>query len=124
MGPIKTDCIPEQFKFKPVLSCPVVVNFNSEAVTSDARLTLIAELDRKRKITSRLAQCFKDYRDVNRIDYSVENLIAQRIYGFNILFITVKINSYLNIFAVNRVWKKILKTILFSEPHIPKTKAN
>lgn len=81
MTPNKTDCIPEQFKFKPVLSCPIVVNFNGQTVTSDAGLTLIAELDRKRKITSCLAQCFKDYRDVNRIDHSVENLIAQRIYG-------------------------------------------
>ena len=62
-------------------SCPIVVNFNGQTVTSDAGLTLIAELDRKRKITSCLAQCFKDYRDVNRIDHSVENLIAQRIYG-------------------------------------------
>ena len=78
MAPNKTDCIPEQFKFKPVLSCPVVVNFRSETVTSAAGLTLIAELDRKRKITSHLAQCFKDYRDVNKIDHSVENLIAQR----------------------------------------------
>ena len=73
MAPNKTDCIPEQFKFKPVLSCPIVVNFNAETVTSDAGLTLIAELDRKRKITSRLAQCFKDYRDVNRIDHSVSS---------------------------------------------------
>ena len=81
MTPNQTDCIPEQFKFKQVKSCPVVVNFNGETVTSDAGLTLITELDRKRKITSRLAQCFKDYRDVNRINHSVENLIAQRIYG-------------------------------------------
>ena len=67
MAPNKTDCIPEQFKFKPVLSCPIVVNLNGETVTSDAGLTLIAELDRKRKITSRLAQC------VNRIDHSVSS---------------------------------------------------
>ncbi len=81
MTPQKTYCIPEQFKFEQVKSCPVVVNFKGETVTSDAGLTLIAELDRKQQITSRLAQCFKDYRDVNRIDHSVESLIAQRIYG-------------------------------------------
>jgi hypothetical protein len=81
MTPQKTDCIPEQFKFEPVLSCPVVVNFKGETVTSDAGLTLIAELDRKRGITSRLARCFKDYRDMNRVAHSVKSLIAQRIYG-------------------------------------------
>lgn len=81
MIPQKTDCIPEQFKFEPVLSCPVVVNFKGETVTSDAGLTLIAELDRKRGITSRLARCFKDYRNINRVAHSVKSLIAQRIYG-------------------------------------------
>ena len=81
MTPNKTDCIPEQFKFEPVLPCPVVVNCNGETVTSNAGLTLIAELDRKREITSRLAACFKDYRKQNRIEHSVSSLIAQRVYG-------------------------------------------
>lgn len=81
MTPQKTDCIPEQFKFEQVKLRPVVVNFNGETVTSDAGLTLIAELDRKREITSRLAACFKDYREQNRIEHSVSSLIAQRVYG-------------------------------------------
>lgn len=53
MTPNQTDCIPEQFKFEQVKSCPVIVNFQGETVTSDAGLTLIAELDRKREITLR-----------------------------------------------------------------------
>lgn len=81
MTPQKKDCIPEQFNFEQVKSCPIIVNFKAETVTSDAGLSLITELDQKQKITSRLAQCFKDYRDINRIDHSVESLIAQRIYG-------------------------------------------
>lgn len=81
MTPNKNDCIPEQFRFERVNSCPVVVNFKGEPVTSDAGFTLIAELDRKRKITSRLARCFKDYREPNKILHPVHSLIAQRIYG-------------------------------------------
>lgn len=81
MTPNKNDCIPEQFRFERVNSCPVVVNFKGEPVTSDAGLTLIAELDRKREITSRLARCFKDYREPNKILHPVHSLIAQRIYG-------------------------------------------
>lgn len=77
----KTDCIPEQFKLEQVKLRPVVVNFNDETVTSDAGITLIAELDRKREITSRLTACFKDYREQNRIEHSVSSLIAQRVYG-------------------------------------------
>jgi hypothetical protein len=81
MTPQEIDCTTEQFKFEQVKSSPIVVNFQGEIVTSDAGLTLITELDRKQQITSRLARCFKDYRDINRIDHSVESLIAQRIYG-------------------------------------------
>lgn len=81
MTPNKNDCIPEQFRFEQVNSCPVVVNFKGKPVTSDAGLTLIAELDRKREITSRLARCFKDYREPNKILHPVHSLIAQRIYG-------------------------------------------
>ncbi|MEH2006549.1 MAG: transposase [Nostoc sp.] len=81
MTPNKNDCIPEQFIFGLLKSCPVVVNFKGEPVTSDAGLTLIAELDRKREITSRLAKCFKDYREPNKIRHPVTAIIAQRIYG-------------------------------------------
>lgn len=81
MTPTSTDCIPEQFKFEVEKSRPVVVNFKGGTVTSDAGLSLIAELDLKRKITSRFATCFKDYREPNRIEHSVQNLIAQRVYG-------------------------------------------
>ncbi|BBD70718.1 transposase (plasmid) [Nostoc commune HK-02] len=81
MTPNKNHCIPEQFVFGQVESRPVVVNFKGEPVTSDAGLILIAELDRKREITSRLAACFKDYREPNKVLHPVHSLIAQRIYG-------------------------------------------
>ncbi|MDJ0796402.1 MAG: transposase [Calothrix sp. MO_167.B12] len=74
MTPDKNHSIPKQFIFGQEKSCPVVVNFNGEPVTSDAGLTLIGELDRKREITSRLAACFKDYRDPNKVLYPVHNL--------------------------------------------------
>jgi hypothetical protein len=60
MNPTSTDCIPEQFQFKRVESRQVIVNFKGGTVTSDAGLTLIADLDQKLKITSRLAVCFQD----------------------------------------------------------------
>jgi hypothetical protein len=73
--------LPKQFKFELPKSPPVVVNFQGGQVISDAGLSLIAEIDRKLQITSRLAVCFKDYRKPNRIDHSIESLITQRIYG-------------------------------------------
>lgn len=81
MTPTSTDCIPEQFQFKRVKSRQVIVNFQGGTVTSDAGLTLIADLDQKLKITSRLAECFQDYRQPNRVEHSLESLVAQRVYG-------------------------------------------
>jgi hypothetical protein len=76
-----TRSIPKEFRFEQPKSPPVVVNFNGGQVTSDAGLNLIAELDRKLQITSRLAGCFQDYRQANRMLHPIESLIAQRIYG-------------------------------------------
>jgi hypothetical protein len=45
------------------------------------RLCLIAEIDRKLQITSRLAKCFQDYRNPKKTLHPVESLLAQRIYG-------------------------------------------
>jgi hypothetical protein len=41
---------------------------------------LIAEIDRKLQIKSRLAGCFQDYRQSNRMLHPIKSLIAQRIY--------------------------------------------
>ncbi|WP_313952421.1 transposase [Nostoc sp. FACHB-110] len=60
----------------------MIVNFQGVKVTSDAGITLIAEIDRKLQITSRFAQCFQDYRQPNRNDHSIESLIKQRIRRF------------------------------------------
>ncbi|WP_414517431.1 transposase [Nostoc sp. PCC 9305] len=76
-----TRSLSKQFRFEQPKSPSVVVNFNGGLVISDAGLNLIAEIDRKLQITSQLAQCFQDYRQLNRIDHSIENLIRQRIYG-------------------------------------------
>ena len=81
MTPTSTDCIPEQFQFKRVKARQVIVNFQGGTVTSDAGLTLIADLDQKLKLTSRLAACFQDYRQPNRIEHSLSTLVAQRVYG-------------------------------------------
>lgn len=81
MNRAATRSLPKQFRFEQPKSPPVVVNFSGGLVTSDAGLTLIAEIDRKLQITSQFAQCFQDYRKPNRVDHSIESLIKQRTYG-------------------------------------------
>ncbi|QYX31223.1 transposase [Sphaerospermopsis torques-reginae ITEP-024] len=46
MTQVSTDCTPKQFKFEREKTRPVVVNFQGGKVTSDAGLSLIAEIDR------------------------------------------------------------------------------
>jgi hypothetical protein len=45
MTPLTTDSTSKQFKFEREKSRPIVVNFQGSKVTSDAGLSLIAEID-------------------------------------------------------------------------------
>jgi hypothetical protein len=71
----------EILNFGKVKKRKVIANFNGGKITSDAGLLLIAEIDQKRQITKRFAACFQDYRDPNKTTHSIEELLAQRIYG-------------------------------------------
>ena len=42
---------------------------------------MIAELDKKLRITSQFAEGFQDYRNLSYINYSVHQLLAQRVYA-------------------------------------------
>ncbi len=59
----------------------VIANFDGGRITSDAGIVLMAELDKKLKITARFAECFQDYRNSSYVDYPVHQLLAQRVYG-------------------------------------------
>lgn len=59
----------------------IIANFEGGKITSDAGIVLMAELDKKLKITSRFAECFRDHRDPSKVDYSVHQLLSQRVYG-------------------------------------------
>ena len=59
MTPLTTDSTSKQFKFEREKLPPIVVNFQGGQVTSDAGLSLIAEIDRKLQITSRLGSWIK-----------------------------------------------------------------
>ena len=51
---------------------------------------LIAELDKKLQITTRFSECFQDYRNSSYVDYSVNQLLAQRVYGIILGYEDVK----------------------------------
>ena len=50
-------------------------------ISSDAGGVLLREVESRLHILKRLAGCYRDYRDKDRIEHSVESLIRQRVYG-------------------------------------------
>ncbi len=55
MTPSSTQSIPNQLNFGNIKGRKVIANFSGGRITSDAGIVLLAELDKKLKITSRFA---------------------------------------------------------------------
>jgi hypothetical protein len=70
-----------QFNFGKLNGRQLIANFEGGKITSDGGIVLIAELDKKLKITERFSDCFEDHRHLSYVDYSVKQLLAQRVYG-------------------------------------------
>ena len=76
-----TDCNFGQFEFQGLGHRKVVAAFDGGNVTSDAGGLLLREVVRGSRIIDRFADCFKDHRDPDLIDYSVRDLLGQRVIG-------------------------------------------
>jgi hypothetical protein len=73
-----------QLKLGKVKGREVIANFTGGRLTSNAGIILLSELDKKLGITKKFANCFQDYRHPSYLDYSVENLLQQRIYAISL----------------------------------------
>ena len=56
-------------------------DFNGGDITSDAGVLLLQEVERRCAIVEQFTHCFDDHRDPDRIEHSVRDLIAQRVFG-------------------------------------------
>jgi Transposase DDE domain group 1 len=70
-----------QLKLGQVKGREIVANFTGGKITSNAGIILLSELDEKLKIIDKFANCFQDHRHPSYTDYSVAELLKQRIYG-------------------------------------------
>ncbi len=70
-----------ELKFQGLDSRKVISKFDGGYVTSDGGALLLREVEARTGIISELAGCFEDYRNPNRIEHTVEELVAQRVYG-------------------------------------------
>lgn len=52
-----------QLNFGKFKGKQVIANFDGGKITSNAGIVLMAELDKKLKITEQFAQCFQDHRN-------------------------------------------------------------
>ena len=79
---METECIREQMEFQQLGRRAAIGRFDGGRISSDAGGLLLREVESRLHILKRLAKdCFRDYRDQDRIEHSVESLIRQRVYG-------------------------------------------
>jgi len=76
-----TECRTEQYEFHALGSREVVGHFDGGDITSDAGGLLLREVEKRTGIIRRFAACFQDHRDARFIEFTVEDLVGQRIYG-------------------------------------------
>jgi hypothetical protein len=59
----------------------VIGRFDGGKISSDAGGLVLREVEGRCQILRRFSGCFRDYRDGERIEHSLESLIRQRVYG-------------------------------------------
>ena len=81
MTPTKTECNSNRYLFGQLDHRQVVVDFSGGQLITDGGLILIAQIDQHYRISERLAMCFHDQREPDRVRHPVNALLAQRLYG-------------------------------------------
>jgi hypothetical protein len=76
-----TECNQSSFGFENCAGREVVASFDGGAISSDGGCLLLRETDQRLNLLPRLAECFVDRRDPERVEHSVLEMLSQRIYG-------------------------------------------
>jgi len=59
----------------------VIGGFDGGTISSDGGAVLLSAANKRERIIEHFSQCFTDHRDPDLIEHSVQELIAQRVYG-------------------------------------------
>ena len=78
---METQCTPSQLEFHALGQREVIGKFDGGSITSDAGGLLLRETEKGTGIIQGFAHCFTDLRDQELIEHTVEELVAQRVYG-------------------------------------------
>src|SRR6266700_146816 len=76
-----TDCKEQPLLFQDLGSRQVAADFSGGTLSSDGGVLLLRQVDASLGLTHRLAQCFSDARRQVYVDHSLQQLLAQRLYG-------------------------------------------
>lgn len=78
---MNTECTQQSFEFQSLKRRKIEADFSGGRLTSDGGGVLLREVEKRIGLIQDLAKCFEDRRDPSRVEHSVEDLLAQRIYG-------------------------------------------
>ncbi len=67
--------------FEARFSRQVVAEFEGSGLSTKGDALLLRQADRKLGLLRRVARCFTDYRQPERIEHRLEEMLAQRVYG-------------------------------------------
>jgi hypothetical protein len=76
-----TQCNQEAFEFHPLGERQVRGQFDGGAITTEAGGLLLREVEKRTGIIAQFAACFRDHRDPERIEHTLKELVAQRVYA-------------------------------------------
>jgi hypothetical protein len=76
-----TECTQNSFAFHWENRREVVARFDGGEITSDGGGVLLREVETRAGIVRQFAACFSDHRNLDLIEHSVQELVAQRVYG-------------------------------------------
>jgi len=78
---LMTECTQESFAFTAHFSRRVEARFTAGRVSSDGGSLLLREAEGKINLLGRLADCFRDGRDAEKVEHKLGEMLSQRIYG-------------------------------------------
>jgi hypothetical protein len=78
---MRTECSIDRLAFQPLGRREVVGAFDGGTISSDAGGLLLREVEQRTGIIRQFAGCFRDHRHPEAVEHTVQELVAQRIYG-------------------------------------------
>src|SRR5579863_1353481 len=76
-----TDCNQSSFGFEACGKREIVARFDGGTISSDGGALLLRQTDQRLNLLPRLAECFLDGRNPELVKHSIQEMLAQRVYG-------------------------------------------